>query len=421
MKPSPATAALAAGLILAEALVFAALHLAPTWPPRRGDFEAYYWAGRRLHEGSLAGLYAADAREPGSERRIKDFKNVPIVGAVFVPLSRREYGSAWAAWWILSLLACLAFAAAAARWLWGWCPLWPPCAALAVSGLVHYFPLRDAFDLGQTTQAVMLVVWLACLAYAGRRDVLAGALLAAAALVKLPIFFMAGFLIVAGAMPAARRGGAVIASARLAAAFAVTVAGLVGLSVLLYGVDVHRAWLAEAVGPHAGTALTALNNQSLAAQLVRLWGEETVHSYRPSPPPPVLSIVRWTAAAALALGWLGARRRHGEDARDLDLVMAIALMPVLSPLFWIHYFLLSLPALLLLARRAAVPGAWGVRLVLAAAYALGALYPPADLAWYGRAPGFWPEVWNGRFLYSSIALAAACFLIRPEKRPERPR
>ena len=421
MKPSAALLAVVTGLILAEGLVFAATHLAPTWPPRRGDFEAYYWAGRRLDSGNLADLYAADSREPGSDRRIKDFKNVPVVGAAFVPLSRLEYGSAWAAWWIVSLLACLAFAAAAALWISRWCSLWPPCAALVVSALVHFFPLRDGFDLGQTTQIVMLVLWLAWLARARGRDVLAGALLAVAALVKLPVFFMAGFLILAAALPPVRRADGLAAPARLAAGFAATVAGLVVLSVLLYGVGVHRAWLADAVGPHAGTALTALNNQGLAAQLVRLWGEETVHSYRPVPVPAVLSIVRWTMAALLAVGWLLARRRAGDDRDDLDFVMAIALMPVLSPIFWIHYFLLSLPALLLLGRRAVRPGAWALRATLVAAYALAALYPPADLAWYGRAPGFWAEAWNGRFLYSSIAMAAACFLVRPWPRPERPR
>jgi alpha-1,2-mannosyltransferase len=219
-----------------------------------------------------------------------------------------------------------------------------------------------------------------------------------AALVKLPVFLLGGFLLITGRW-------------RAAAAFAATVAALLGLSVLLYGPDVHRAWLGEAIGPHAGTALTALNNQSLAAQLARLWGGEPVHSYRPSPLPVTLSAARWAIAGAVLLGWMAARRRLAErSAVGLDFAMAVAVMPLVSPIFWIHYFLLSLPALLVLSRHAAAPGAWSLRGALVVSYLLAAWYPPADLAWYGRAPGFWAEVGNGRFLYSSVVLAAACFI-----------
>ena len=398
MKLHPAVIAVAGGLLLAEAGHHAAVHLAGTWPPRRGDFEAYYWAGRRVDSGNLADLYASFSRDPDSDRRIKDFKNVPLVGAALVPLSRLQYDTAWKAWWVFSLACGIGIAAVAALWLRRWCEPWPLAAAAAVSAGVHYLPLLDAFELGQTTQAVTLVLLLAYLALARRRAVLAGGLLAVAALVKVPVFFMGGFLLLT------RRW-------RAAAAFGATVAALVGLSVVLYGPDVHRAWLGEAIGPHAGTALTALNNQSLVAQLARLWGDERVHSYRPSPLPAPVSAVRWAIAVAVVVGWIAARRRlRGHGALDLDFAMAVAVMPLLSPIFWIHYFLLSLPALLVLSRHAAAPGAWSLRAALLGSYLLAAWYPPADLTWYGRAPGFWPELWNGRFLYSSFLLAACCFI-----------
>jgi len=389
--------AVAAVLLLAEAGHHAARHFAGTWAPRRGDFQAYYWAGRRLHDGPLAELYASDVRDPVSDRRIKDFKNVPIVGTAFVPLSRLAYDTAWKAWWVASALFVLGFLAVAALWMRRWHAAWPLAAAVAFAAVVHDFPLLDAFELGQTTQAVMLVVLLAYLALAGGRDLLAGALLAAAALVKVPLFALAAFLLLT------RRW-------RAAAAFAATAAALVGVSVLLYGIDAHRAWLAEVIGPHAGTALTALNNQSLVAQLARLWGGEAVHSYRPSPLPLSLSLVRWAIVAALVIAWTRARRLlSARDALDHDFVLAIAILPLLSPIFWIHYFLLSVPALLVLSRHA-VGGSWGLRAALAVSYLLAAWYPPADLAWYGRAGDFWTELASGRFLFSSIALAAACFV-----------
>jgi hypothetical protein len=403
VKLYPAVAALAAGLVLAEAGHHAAAHLAGTWPPRRGDFEAYYWAGRRVDSGNLAELYSSFARDPGSDRRIKDFKNVPLVAAAFVPLSRLEYDTAWKAWWAFSLACCVGIVALAALWLRRWCGHWLLAAAVAASAGLHYFPLLDAFELGQTTQAVAFVLLVAYLALARGRAVLAGALLAVAALVKVPVFVMGGFLLLT------RRW-------RAAAAFGATVAALFGLSVVLFGAGVHRAWLGDAIGPHAGTALTALNNQSLAAQLARLWGDEQVHSYRPSPLPAPLSAARWAMAAAVVLGWLAVRRRLSDRAvldrgvLDLDFVMALSVMPLVSPIFWIHYFLLSLPALLVLSRHAAAPGAWPLRATLVASYLLAAWYPPADLTWYGRAPGFWGEVGNGRFLYSSFLLAACCVM-----------
>jgi hypothetical protein len=121
--------------------------------------------------------------------------------------------------------------------------------------------------------------------------------------------------------------------------------------------------------------------------------------------------MRWAIVAAVALAWVVVRRRRAERAAlDLDFVLAISLMPLVSPIFWIHYFLLSLPALLVLARHAAIAGAWPLRAMLVASYLLAAWYPPPDLTWYGRAPGFWAEVAHGRFLYSSFVLAGACFI-----------
>ena len=396
MKLHKAVIALAAGLLLAEAGHHAAVHLAGTWAPRRGDFEAYYWAGRRLDARVLSDLYAQDARDPATDARIKDFKNVPIVGAVFVPLSRLEYDTAWKAWWILSALSCLALAVVAALWLRGWCAAWPLAAAAFASAVVHSFPLRDAFELGQTTQAVTLVSLLAYLALARRQTALGGALLGVAALVKIPVFVMGAFLVLTHRW-------------RAAAGFGATIAAALALSLVLYGVDVHRAWLGEAIGPHAGTALTALNNQSLVAQLARLWGGDPVHSYRPSPVPPLLAVLRWAMVAAVVLAWVVARRRVlGRAILDLDFVMALSVMPLVSPIFWIHYFLLSLPALLVLTRHAATSGSWPLRALLVASYLLAAWYPPPDLTWYGRAPGFWAEAAHGRFLYSSFVLAAAC-------------
>jgi len=193
----------------------------------------------------------------------------------------------------------------------------------------------------------------------------------------------------------------------------VTIATALALSVLAYGVDVHRAWLGDAIGPHAGTVLTALNNQSLVAQLARLLGGDPVHSYRPSPLPVVLAATRWTVVAAVVLAWIAIRRGlPARAALDLDFALGIALMPFVSPIFWLHYFLLSLVALLVLSRHAARagPGTWLLRGTLAAAYLLAAWYPPPDTTWYGRAPGFWTELLNGRFFYGSGFLAAACFI-----------
>ena len=398
--------AVVAALLLAEAGRHAARNLAATWPPRRGDFEAYYWAGRRLDAGGpadLAGLYDSDARDPVSDRRIKDFKNVPVVGAAFVPLSRLEYETAWKAWWIASALAFSGFLAAATLWIRGWLSPWPLPASAVVSAAVHYFPLRDAFDLGQTTQLVTLLLFLGYVALARRSDRLAGVLLALAALVKVPLFLLGLLLLLT------RRW-------RALAAFAILVVLTVAASLLLYGPEVHRAFLGDVIGPHAGSALTALNNQSLVAQLARLWGEDPLHSYRPSPLPALLAVARWMIVAAVLVAWIRARRRPKDRAPadrailDLDFVMALAVMPLLSPVFWIHYFLLSLPALLLLSRYAVTPGAWPLRAALAASYLLAAWYPPADSAWYGRAPGFWEELVDGRFLYSSFLLAASCFI-----------
>jgi hypothetical protein len=211
-------------------------------------------------------------------------------------------------------------------------PLGILLAAIAVSA-----PFKYALWLGQTHMLFVLLALLAAAAAERRADAAAGIALALAAAVKITPGFLALYWLVRGEWkPAAWFAGA---SAVLAA-----------LTAAATGWDATTAYIAT-LQRVSGVLLAAFNNQSLAAFLSpESWQRAYLLDWRMLPLAGWLKLlsIGLVIASAAGAGWLS---RGGEAVRrGAALSIALIGITVFTPIAWSHYFLVLIPAAMLLAQ-----------------------------------------------------------------------
>jgi hypothetical protein len=371
----------------AVALACAAAMLALTSGPVLIDFiKAYHYAGRAI-VSDPATLYDC--------ARAQCYVNLPAIALLFVPFGWMEPYTAGAIFSLIGLAALVPAIRALARdanrdmivWLF------------VLSGPLYY-----SIRIGNTTHLLLIVLMVAFARLAHGRERLAGVLLAGAALIKPPL---ALFLIY---LPLRRRYAAALAMAAVAAA-------VVGLSVALYGVDLHRFWLREFVIGHGGSPVAAYNVQSVNGFLAHLLTRGHLRDWYPIPMGVVFRAASLAITAALVLGvaaicWRAGRPRTPQGWQA-ELALVLTLAVVIAPISWSHYYLL------LLAPLAAMLG--GTRLPLptprlAAALALAALLislPVVILPVPGRIPSaVYARLAISHYFYGGLILLAALAAVR---------
>jgi hypothetical protein len=206
--------------------------------------------------------------------------------------------------------------------------------AFATSG-----PLMSALNLGQTTPLVLLALLLGERALARGREARAGAWLAAAAMIKVPLLAFLPYF-------AYRRRWRVVASgaALLAAAAAVSLA--------VYGAGPHAAYLDAAFARHLGAALTSHSCQSVAAVVARLSTTAPLWSWQPvALPAPARFVHATSVIAILAAAWWSLRGRTPESYAQtlVELALVLSASLLVAPIYWTHYGLWLVPAAVALA------------------------------------------------------------------------
>lgn len=361
-------------LLLAGLWLQLALSLPPTRRVQLADFAGYYGAAQVVLSGDVEHLYA-------SER--KWFTNLPVVALLLAPLASLDYRMAWGLFWWLQVLS---FAASFALLLWGIRRYLPPLTAEAalLAGAVFWCfapMLRRCLVLGQTTPMMLLGVtgvWLLCRA---GRPRLGGLLLGGVCLVKIPPLLWVGIF-------AVRRRGAVAGSA-----VAVLAAG-VAASWLLFGGELMGQYAERVIWSNAGRSHAAFNNRSLDGAFTRELSRRSLLDWDPEPRPLPVSLA--LGAVGLALVGLFVARGGGrliwpaEEPRDsdphqgsleLELALGAALMPLVFPIVWTHYYLfLALPLALL-------PSWWRRRGIPASRLAIALLVAGTWLASGSDVPG----------------------------------
>ena len=315
--------------------------IAPTKNVALSDFAGYYRAAALILNGAPEHLYRSEG---------KDFTNLPVVSLLVAPLALLEYRHAWLVFWWLQVSS---FVAAFALLLWGvrrfLPPLTPARAALASAIFVCFAPLlRRSLIQGQTTPMMMLllaVVWLLCRARWNRT---AGLLLGLICAIKIPPMLLVGLFFL-------RRRLALALGALL------VVAAAVALSWLLFGSEILGQYADWVIWRNLGGSHAAFNNRSLEGIFLRLLTERSLVDWNPIPRPWTVTLCLVGSFAGLA--WLLLRRGawillwpreapRDDDPRtgslELELVLGAALMLLIFPVAWIHYYLLLAVPLALL-------------------------------------------------------------------------
>ncbi|MEE9608818.1 MAG: glycosyltransferase family 87 protein [Myxococcota bacterium] len=276
------------------------------------DFhKAYHPAGKRLLDGE-APLYSYGG-----------FKNLPLVAYLFVPFAAMGERAADAfvvaqLWvYLVAFATCLRFLSRSARedWLW---------LALFLSSRAFYSCLR----FGQITLLCFLLLVGFAVAYERARPYTAGVLHGLGFAIKLPLglFFLY--------FPYRRRYKTLAASL-------LTCLGVLSISLLYFGVALHREYVQVAIVDNLGATLTGHNNASLAASALRFLRPDRLFDWYMVDVPVPLQLAIAAVVALLLYGFYrvtssGAMR--GQLAQRLELSMVVCLSLSVLPIVWDHYY-----------------------------------------------------------------------------------
>lgn len=322
-------------------LLFAVIgwYLSDTYPPQRNDFPAYYEAGRVVLEGKLGDLYS---------KLSVVFTNLPALSLLFTPLALFEYDTAWRIlWWssIVSFVATLLLLAVSARTRK---PSDEASAFLPALIFLAYAPLMHrCLVLGQTTPLATTLLAICVFLLLRGRNIGAGVALGALCALKIPPLLLLGVF-------AARRRWATVATA--VAVLVLTVSA----SWLWFGTEGMSQYAARVFGANARGGLAAFNNQSLDGLWMRAFSSASLTSWTPSPRPQATTVATALSVLVIAIGVLlsgwkffisapGIGRGAGDTKTvELEVGLGAALMVLVLPVTWTHYYLLlSVPFALL--------------------------------------------------------------------------
>jgi hypothetical protein len=345
------------------------------------DFRVYHIAAGKIAAGQSSELYGPD-RVQTSEGEISlpanEFKNIPAIALLFLPLASLSYLEAKRLFWIVSLACLLAAALITARRLSLLNGRTDPLSiCLVVALFLVATPGHIALRHGQLTPLATLGFALfASSALAGRQR-LAGSALAATTLLKLPPLALVGRDLIRG-------------PARRLAWWSLVTAAAVIASLALFGPALHGSFLAH-LASQFGHGISGHNNQSLDGILMRALARGDLQDWTPLTEPAAVQAAKWTAGAIL-LGLLlvalsrsgGILRRHSTNgpALALEIMIFLSLGLLLSPVAWDHYFLIlvaGLPYTLWAVGRCPAPSSRWLRAACLGSGALLVLPTPSGL------------------------------------------
>ena len=300
------------------------------------DFtKAYYPAGKLIIENQselYKGLGATG------------FVNIPIVAFLFTPFSLLNEPNAQILMTALGILAILAtyYSLVKLTNIYGWRRI-VLFGIFVINGPLYY-SLRE----GNTTHFVLLLLLAAVFCLQGKREIWAGVLLAIAALIKLPLVLF-GFYFAARMRWQAMLG------------FITTLLVIVGISLLLFGINLHLTWFYQCIQPYSSKPISLYNVQSVDGFLIRLLTTPNLlNSIEPIEVDLSFKVMRFLLLALLIGGsiWICWRSKTPStlEVHNLEFSIVLCLALITSPISWTHYYLLLLlPLSLYICNRLAVP------------------------------------------------------------------
>jgi Glycosyltransferase family 87 len=325
------------GRLLAIGLLALAVLLCLVGPPSKDFTKAYYpVAVSLLDSGRFVYTY-------------EGFKNLPIVALLIAPFGLVAPEVATRLFLASEILAYLFAFMLAARDLAS-----TPHERMALAFLfLASRPFYSSLWLGQLTAHTLLLLVGMMVAHLRGRQLLAGALLSGAFLLKIPIGLLFLYFV------AKRQWELVTASM-------VSFLAMLALSLAIFGWPLHVEYYQSAIAANLGQTLIAYNNQNPFAFVARYLYDPALFDWTMVPVPPLLySLLSWTLIAGLAglLAWIWLRRERAPRAVLTEIALMICLAVIFWPVSWDHYYMfLILPLWVALANLQPRWPAWGLGL-----------------------------------------------------------
>ena len=313
-------------------------------PELFSDFsQAYYPAGQAIVQ-DVSRLYD---RIPGCEESaICGFVNIPVVAVMFAPFSLLDLERAQMAFALFSLVcigASLYYLVALTAAM-GW-RRWAIATLFVANG-----PLLYSFREGNLTHVVLLLIVLTFVCIERDEEVWVGALVACAAVIKLPLGLLGVYFLLKGRW-------------RIVIGLVLTLLVLTGTSLLWAGLESHVTWYHESVLPFASKSLAAFNVQSVDGFLLRLRADPPFYDWTPVTVDGDLRLTRTVLVGLLLLmSGILLRVSAGGDSKEtlyMELSVVLCLALIISPISWTHYYLyLLVPFSLYIGGRLPVQQSW---------------------------------------------------------------
>jgi alpha-1,2-mannosyltransferase len=297
------------------------------------DFlDAYWRAGRLVLDGP-------QQLRPMFEWGVDGFVNLPIVAFLFAPLGVLQPKLAAEVFFVVGVLALIATWIVLVRAF----RLSSRDAGLALLAFGSFGPLHYSLKEGNTSHLLILPLVVGIALLRARRDLLAGMLFGAAAVIKLPLLLIGIYFLLRGRFYVVAGGLAVVVAA-------------VAASLAVFGWDMHVLWYENCIRPFTDSPMAAFNVQSVEATFSKLTlGVEGLDDWtvqRLSGPAAISAqLINLALMAAVAIVIWRGRHNNSPLMIEGELMAIIVLACLRSPLSWSHYYVwLVLPGVFMLAR-----------------------------------------------------------------------
>lgn len=167
----------------------------------------------------------------------------------------------------------------------------------------------------------------------------------------------------------------------------------------------------------AGSLILAINNQSFAAWLSQLlWPVTQIHDFNVRPMPPGLSFASM-ALALLSLFYFSAMTRRRAEVAPIAAMAMMVTMTLCAPIAWTHYFIVLLPALMVVLQEGLAQRRHGI--LCAAAGIAGLLLLPLDKPWLTETSPWQLMLSRNDFTAGALTLVLLALLAYPSASCQR--
>lgn len=314
------------------------------------DFvKAYYPAGYYILRNPSEIYYQYQINTNGAELAnqmplgVGGFVNIPIIALLFTPFSYMSKPLAVALFTMAGILAVVLFFFVLVNFTRA--VLWE--RILIIETVLINGPLYNSLKFGNTTHFILLLLVLVLFFLEKKRDIICGILLAIVTLIKPPIGFLVIYFIF-------RKRWRVIFG------FAVTLVAVTGVSILLFGYQLHLFWLQNVFFRFSNQPLASFNVQSVSGLLARLLTNASLISWQPIVVQWEFKLIQYILVSLLVGGtiWICMRSKSSQtlEVQNLEFSIFLCLALIISPISWTHYYLLMLlPLTLYFGNKLAVP------------------------------------------------------------------